>query len=711
MTNTVSEQEAAGRARQMLGQMTLQEKIGQMHQSFMLDEDIQTLAKNGEAGSMIFAMSALAGRDRTDAARAEYANHIQQVAVEGSRLGIPLLLARDVIHGHRTVFPIPLGQAATWDPTVAQIGNEIAAREATADGIKWAFAPMMDIARDARWGRIAEGYGEDPFLASAFAAAAVRGFQGDDVRHPEHMLACAKHFAGYGAAEGGRDYDRADISERTLRDVYLPPFHAAVQAGVATLMSGFHDYQGIPVAANRHLLTGILREEWGFAGLVVSDWAAVKELIPHGVAANELEAARLALHAGVDMDMVVGVYRRKLAEALQKGNVSIEEIDRAVERILRVKFLAGLFENPYTDPDRAAQVMLTPEHRAAARHAAVESMVLLKNERNLLPLRGGYRKIIVMGPLATAQSELFGSWTLDGRGEDVTSIAEAVQQTAPESMNTRVVIGSERFDAALFAARSADVAILVVGEHPQRSGEAGSTSTLELPAGQRQMLEALTDLGIPVVLVVIAGRALALSREVKLADAVLYAWHPGVEGGFAIADVLWGREAPSGRLPVSLPRATGQVPIYYSHKNTGRPASEASFSVGYVDVAPTPLFPFGYGLSYAAFAYRNLRVEQHKQRVEIGVEVENISELSEGKEVVQLYVRDLVGSVTRPVKELKGFQKITLRPGQVQTVRFTLQPEDLCFTRADDTWGWEPGKFHVWMGPDSDHGLQGEFTL
>jgi beta-glucosidase len=698
------------RVNELLGQMTLDEKIGQMNQVNLFDESRKEAIRQGAVGSILNAASAFAGKDASLSSNAEVCNACQRVAVEESRLRIPMLFGRDVIHGYRTVFPIPLAQAASWDPELTRQAYEVAAREATADGIKWFFSPMLDIARDPRWGRIAEGFGEDPHLTSAFAAAAVRGIQGDDFTAPDRAIACAKHYAGYGAAEGGRDYDFVDVSMRTLRDVYLPPFKAAVDAGAGTLMSGFHDFSGVPVAANRALLTDILRSEWGFGGFVVSDWNALGELIVHGAAEDGIEAAARAVTAGVDMDMVADVFLRCLGPALQTGRVTQDVIDEAARRILRVKFLAGLFDQPYTDASRAARVILAPEHRALARQFAHESTVLLKNA-GILPLRReNTRRVAVFGPLAHGRGELFGTWTPDGRPEDVTSVADAIREIAPQGFD--LIFPSDHADVALSRAIMADAAIVIAGEHPARSGEASSISTLDLPAGQRELLRALKDNGVPVVLVVLAGRPLAIGREAALADAVLYAWHPGVEGGYAIAEILFGLAAPGGRLPVTFPRAVGQVPIYYNHRNTGRPPAQDIYSSRYIDLPIGPLYPFGYGLGYTRFSYANLEVgtlDRSGSR-EINAEVTNTG-AAEGTEVAQLYVRDLVGSVTRPVKELKGFERVTLKPGEARRVRFMLAREALAFTGLDNQPVVEPGKFHVWVGPNSAEGLQGEFVL
>lgn len=692
----------------LLAQMSLEEKLGQLNQVNPGSEFDPAVLREGKAGSLINASGALTGQGFSDSGSAELSNHFQKLALE-ARLKIPLLFGRDVIHGFRTVFPIPLAQAAAFDPDLAGQAASIAAREATASGIKWTFAPMLDIARDPRWGRVAEGNGEDPFLASQMARAVVKGFQGDDLSAPDKLIACAKHYVGYGAAEGGRDYENGEISEPTLRDVYLPPFHAAVKAGAGTLMSAFIDLNGIPATANRRLLTDVLRGEWGFDGFVVSDWESVKELIHHGVAEDEAHAACLALQAGLDMDMVSGVYLNTLGESLRQGKISMEEIDEAVRRILRIKHRAGLFDQPFTDPLRARRDLLTPEARNLARQFARQSMVLLKNDRDLLPLQG-FRRILVAGPFVHARGELFGTWTPDGRAEDVTPLDEALRQTAPKDVELWF---AEATDLALHLAHHADVVVLLLGEHPVRSGENCNVSDLGLPPGQAEFVQAMAALGKPLVLVVFAGRPLAITQQVSLADAVLYAWHPGIEGGAALGEILFGVEAPSGRLPITFPRATGQVPIYYNQKNSGRPVHpEGQFKTRYLDLPPSPLFPFGFGLTYTRFEYSNLRLSSDTLRgtLEISAEITNIG-ARPGAEIVQLYIRDLVGSLTRPIRELKGFQRVTLQPGESRCVSFTLREEDLAFTHADGTFGVEPGKFHVWVAPDSIGGLRGEFRL
>ncbi len=694
---------------QLLSQMTLDEKIGQLNQITVGADFNPDMLRQGKVGSILNGSSGvLTEQGMTTSTRAETAHYLQQLALE-SRLRIPLIFGRDVIHGYRTVFPIPLAQAAAFDPALAEEAASVAAREASAEGVHWTFAPAVDIARDPRWGRVAEGFGEDPTLGSRMAAAVVRGFQGKDLSSPDTLVACAKHYAGYGAAQGGRDYENSQISEPTLRDIYLPPFESAVRAGVGTLMSAFVDLNGIPATANRRLLTDILRGEWGFDGFVVSDWNSVAELIQHGMAEDRAEAARIALHAGVDMDMVSRAYLETLAASVRDGKVPIGEIDEAVRRILRVKHRAGLFSRPYADPQRAAHSLLAAGARQLARRFARQSMVLLKNDGHLLPLQG-FRRILIAGNFAHARGELFGTWTPDGRAEDVTPLDEALRQTAPKDVE---LMFETHVDLALHVAHYADAVVLVLGEHPSRSGENANVSDLTLPPGQAEFVEAMVALGKPTVLVVFAGRPLAITRQVSQAQAVLYAWHPGIEGGAALAEILFGLEAPGGRLPITFPRATGQVPIYYNHKNSGRPiAVNGAFRTRYIDLPSDPLYPFGYGLTYTTFRYDNLALSDHtlRGRIMVSAEITNAGQRA-GREVVQLYVRDLVGSLTRPVRELKDFQAVDLRPGETRKVTFTITEDMLAFTRADGTRGVEPGRFHVWIAPHSQGGLRGEFRI
>lgn len=694
----------------LLSQMTLEEKIGQLNQYASWGNFEPEVIRQGKAGSVINAVGALTGAGQSESSDAEICNHIQSMAME-SRLKIPLIFGRDVIHGYRTVFPIPLGQAAAFNPELAEQASAVAAREASADGVKWTFAPMLDIARDPRWGRIAEGNGEDPYLGALLAAAVVRGFQGSDYSAPDKIVACAKHYVGYGAAEGGRDYDNGEISEPTLRDVYLPPFHAAVEAGVGTLMSAFLDLNGVPASANRRLLTDVLRGEWGFDGFVVSDYDSVIELINHGVAEDRADASALALRAGVDMDMASRAYVETMAANLQAGKISLAEIEEGARRILRIKQRAGLFEHPYTDPARASRDILGEADRDLARQFARQSMVLLKNSDHILPLDPTrFKRILLAGNFLHATAELFGCWTPDGRGETVTPLDTALRQVAPKGFD---LWQADYVDQAIDHASQCDAVVLLLGEYPNRSGENNNVTDLGLPPGQAQFIQAVAAMGKPVVLVVFAGRSLALGSIVPQVDALLYAWHPGIEGGAALGDILFGLEAPSGRLPVTFPRVTGQVPFYYNHKNTGRPLNSSNFfRVRYADSPNTPLYPFGYGLSYTTFAYNNLSLSSETMQgsLQVSADVTNTGSRA-ASEVVQLYIRDLIGSLTRPVRELKGIQRIALQPGATRRVTFTLNESDLAFTRADGVFGVEPGRFHVWIAPDSASGLQGEFKL
>ena len=693
----------------LLSQMTLEEKIGQLNQYIARDHFDPEMIRQGRAGSIINASGALTGSGFSESSTAETCNEIQKLALD-SPTGIPLIYGRDVIHGYRTVFPIPLAQAASFNTELAGQAASIAALEATADGVKWTFAPMIDIARDPRWGRVAEGAGEDPFLGSQMAAAVVKGFQGDDYSAPDKLVACAKHYVGYGAAEGGRDYDAGEISEPTLRDVYMPPYEAAVKSGVATLMSAFLDLNGVPASGNRRMLTDVLRGELGFDGFVVSDWDSVLELVNHGIAEDPADAGAIALHAGVDMDMVSGTYLNTLAESLKNGKVTQDDIDEAVRRILRIKLRAGLFDRPFTDTARTIRDLLRSESRSLAREFARETMVLLKNENGLLPLQSNFKRIGLIGPLVHATGELFGCWTPDGRASDVTSLSDGLKQVAPKGVE---VWTAHHADQSVAMIPEVDAVVLVVGEYPNRSGENNNVSDLGLPPGQAELVEAVVSIGKPVVLVVLAGRPLAITKQVRLADAVLYAWHPGIEGGAALGEILFGTHSPSGRLPITFPRATGQVPVYYNQKNSGRPLTpDGLFRTRYVDLPTAPLFPFGYGLTYTTFEYSNLKLssETMRSKLEISADITNTGKCA-GKELAQLYVRDLVGSLTRPVRELKGFQHVELNPGETRHVTFTLNEESLAFTRADGTKGVEPGTFHVWIAPDSQSGLQGQFKL
>jgi beta-glucosidase len=692
----------------LIGQMTIEEKVGQLNQAHPEGWQNTEMICQGKVGSLLNASGALTGQGSSDSVGAEITNTLQQAALE-TRLKIPLIFGRDVIHGYRTVFPIPLAQAASFNLDLTYKAASVSAQEATASGIKWTFAPMLDIARDPRWGRVAEGNGEDPYLGVRMAQSLVLGYQGDDMALPNKLVACAKHYVGYGSAEGGRDYDNGEISDPTLRDIYLPPFQSAIQAGVGTVMSAFLDLNGIPATANHHLLTDVLRGEWGFDGFVVSDWESIAELIPHGIAENRSQAAILALHAGVDMDMVSHVYLDTLLNDVQAGRVPIQEIDEAVRRILRIKHRAGLFDHPFTDPRRFSREVLTDESRLLARQFARESMVLLKNEDNILPLRT-FQRILVAGDFINARAELFGTWSPDGQAEDVVPLHQGVKDSAPKDVEFWF---ADDLDQAMKYALQVDVVILMLGEHPRRSGENANLSDLTLSPSQAEFMDRMVAIGKPIVLVVFAGRPLVITRQLSQADAVLYAWHPGIEGAAALGEILFGANAPTGHLPITFPRATGQAPIYYNHKNSGRPVTmDGQFTSRYIDLPNTPLFPFGYGLSYTAFEYSNLKVSQPSLHGQILVSAEITNSGGQaGNELVQLYVRDLVGSLTRPVRELKGFQRLELQSGETRSVSFTLDEEMLSFTHADGTWGIEAGRFQVWIAPDSASGLSGEFNI
>ncbi|WP_219722133.1 glycoside hydrolase family 3 N-terminal domain-containing protein [Deinococcus planocerae] len=699
----------AKRVEALLARMTLEEKVGQFHQGHNLGDADAADIRLGRVGSAIVASSATAGNDRQERVRAATLNRLQRVAVKESRLGIPLLFARDVIHGHRTVAPIPLGQAASWSPEHVRRCAEVAAREARADGITWVFTPMLDIARDGRWGRIAESFGEDPYLAARLAEAAVRGYQGDDLGDGEHVAACAKHFVGYGAVEGGRDYNTLEVSAYTLHNVHLPSFRAAVRAGVASVMSAFCDLNGLPVAASPDLLRRILRDDLGFGGVLVTDWEGVLELTRHGVAGDGKEAARQAFLAGNDVDMVSGLYRDHLPGLIRAGRVPPERLDEAVRRVLTLKFRLGLFERPYVDEGEAARVQFTPEHRAATLDLARRSPVLLQNRGDLLPLGAGIR-VGVFGAAATWRGQLFGTWTLDGEAGDVPTLLEAVRKVHP---GPHEVWHTANIDEALDWARQTDVVIVALGETPTRSGEDHSVASLDLPAGQPEMLEALHALGVRVVTVVFSGRPLVLTRVVRASEAVLLAWHPGVCGGEAVAEILYGLVNPSGHLPVSLPRQTGQLPAHYSFKPTGRPLATFPQAYRLSDERDSPLFPFGFGLSYTRFEFSNLWVDPEVplgQPVRVTVAVKNVGERA-GETVAQLYLRDVVASRTRPVRELRGFERVALEPGACRQVAFTLTADDLSFSDETGTPRLEPGEFRVLVGENSSVTLEGAFRL
>jgi beta-glucosidase len=705
---------------QLLRSMSLEEKIGQMVQSDLTwKQDIPALIRAGRIGSL------LSSHDP------EIINQYQKIAVEESRLGIPLLIANDVIHGYRTIFPIPLALSCAWDPDLIEQVAHASAVEATASGTHWNFSPMVDICRDPRWGRVAEGAGEDPFLGSAAAAAWVRGYQSDGLPGGKRLAACVKHFAAYGGAEAGKDYNTVDMSERRLRSDYLPPYQAALQAGAATVMTSFNELNGIPATGNRWLLQELLREEWGFDGVLISDYDAIGELIFHGYAQDHRQAALQSALAGVDIDMMGDAYHFHLADLVRDGQIPEDFIDAAVRRILELKLDLGLFEDPFVEAASTASYLMQPETLELARQAAEASMVLLKNEGGLLPLQPEGKRIALIGPLADERQSLLGSWSCAGRPEETPSLAESLRLALPSGSSLVTARGCEvegeepgfesSLAAALEAAAGADLVILAVGETEAMSGEAHSRAHLGLPGRQQELVEAVAAAGKPAVLLLFTGRPLAIPWIAEHIPALLLAWQGGTCTGAAAANLLLGRASPSAKLSICFPRAVGQIPIYYAHKNTGRPAysqgvtqfNEAHRAV-FLDESPKPLFPFGYGLAYTSFAYENLAVETPSLRSDgtltLTVQVRN-SGARAGQEIVQCYVRDLVGSVTRPVKELKGFQKISLEPGESRTVRFEIPAASLGFWDQEMQYRVEPGEFKVWVGPSSEAGLEGSFRV
>ncbi len=706
----------------LLSSMTLEEKLGQMSQSTSMrapiSGQIRQEIRQGRWGSFLNAGSP---QDRAEA---------QRIAVQESRLRIPLLFGRDVIHGYRTIFPIPLGQSASWDPELIGQAAEVAAREASAAGIHWTFAPMLDITRDPRWGRIAETLGEDPYLTSTLGAAMVRGFQGRSLDARNSVAACAKHYVGYGAAEAGRDYNSTFIPEIQLRDVFLPPFHAAVEAGVASVMTAFNALNGVPATGNEFTIRQVLRKEWNFGGLVVSDYESVLEMVKHGFAEDPADAAAKAVRAGVDMEMVSTTYFDKLKQLVEQGAVPMATIDDSVRNILRLKYRLGLFERPERT---AVEPPMTAASADVATRLAAESVVLLKND-GALPLAKSVGKIAVIGPLANSPVDQMGSWSMDASTEDVQTPLESLRKRLGtnrvvyvQGMKDSRDLSQDQFRAAVDAARPADVILLFLGEEQILSGEAHSRAFLNLPGAQEALAEQVASAGKPIVTIVMAGRPLTFQNVAARSNAVLYAWHPGSMGGPALADLLFGDRVPSGKLTVTFPRTVGQIPIYYAHLNTGRPTppGEAGIPMGnpvnpqgytskYLDVDFTPEYPFGFGLSYATFDYRNLRLSSPRMTrggtLTVSVEVANTGSRA-GDEVAQLYIRDVTGSVARPVRELKGFQRVHLKPGEARTVSFTVAEKDLAFYNPSMQRVTEPGDFDVWIAPNSDGGLQRRFTL
>ena len=715
------EERIAARVDSVLALMSLDEKIGQLNQlSFgigwgptvkvSVPDEYKQQIREGKIGSFLNAIGA------------EFTYELQKVAVQESRLKIPLLFGLDVIHGFKTTFPVPLGEAATWQPELVEMSAHYQALEAASAGIHWTFSPMVDIARDPRWGRIMEGAGEDPYLGSLMAAAHVRGYQGN--LSNLNILACVKHYAGYGGAEGGRDYNTVDFSERTFRDIYLPPYKAGVEAGAHTLMASFNEIGGIPASGSKYLLNDILRDEWGFKGFVVSDWNSIGEMINHGFASDLKHAGEISLNAGLDMDMESRSYITYLKELVQEGKVNESVIDESVRKILRIKFMLGLFDDPfrYCSKEREQKNIMTDEIKNASLDVAKRSFVLLKNKNNILPLKKDYEKIAVIGPLANSKLDPLGEWNALGIEEDVTSVLEGLKKYVGDKSEILYSEGCEitdpskhGFNDAIDKANKSDLIILCVGESRSMSGEAYSRSSLDLPGVQEFLAKELLKTGKPIVTVLMNGRPLSINWLNDNVDAILETWFAGTMTGDAVAQVFFGEYNPSGKLPVTFPRTVGQVPIYYNHKNTGRPGDEKNrYTSKYLDLPLTPLYPFGYGLSYTTFNYSDVTLSTDKltdkDSIVVSVRVKNTGDY-DGEEVVQLYIQDLVGSVTRPVKELKGFKKVMIRRGDEKTINFIIKEKDLRFTAADMKFKSEPGLFKVYVGTNSVDLIESQFEL
>ena len=693
---------------ELISKMTLDEKIGQLVQIVRIDKEDEHLVRDSKVGSILI------GTYKSP----EEVNRIQKIAVEETRLGIPLIFANDIIHGYHTIFPIPLGEASSWNPALVKEACGIAAFESASEGTRWTYAPMVDIARDPRWGRIMEGSGEDPYLGSVFASARVEGFQGDDLKDKTKIAACSKHYVAYGGAEGGRDYNTVDISERTLREVYLVPFHSAVNSGVASIMSAFNDLDGVPASANHFTLIEILRNEWNWDGVVISDYNSIGEIIHHRFAKDKEEAALKGFTAGVDIDMVGDtidgdVYSPNLKHLVKNGFISEEQIDNSVRNVLRMKFKLGLFDNPYTNVEFFKTNNLRQMYKdSIALQLAKESIVLLKNENNLLPLKKDIKKIALIGPLANNDEDPMGVWAGAGNPEDVVTVYQGLKNLLPGGSEINFVQGCDftgsdttGFDEAVDVTKSSDVVIMVVGEERGMSGEASSKTNLNLPDIQEKLVKRIYAIGKPVIVVLMNGRPLTINWISENIPAVIEAWFLGDQTGNAIAQVLFGDYNPSGKLTVTFPRSTGQIPIYYYQKSTGRPFKDDNkFTSKYLDSPNTPLYPFGYGLSYTSFSYENIKIEKSKMNKsdinKVLIDITNTGKYY-GEEVVQLYIRDEFASITRPVKELKSFKKIKLNSGDTKTVEFDIYPEMLSFLNINMKPVVEPGKFKVMIGGNS----------
>ncbi len=734
MSHIEQETQVAARVEALLGRMSLEDKIGQLTQiggaAFAPGPRPEEVIRRGGAGSVLWLNDT------------KQFNALQKIAVEESPSKIPLLFALDVIHGYHTIFPTPLAMAASWDPSVAERAQAVAAREARAAGLHWTFGPMVDIARDARWGRIVEGAGEDPFLGAAMAAAQVRGFQGPALGAPDRLIACAKHFAGYGAADGGRDYDPVYLPEGRLRNVYLPPFEAACKAGAGTFMSAYMDLNDVPASGNHFLLHDILRGEWGFEGFVVSDAMAVGSLVTQGFARDGRDAACRALQAGLNMDMASGTYAQHLAGLVEDGTLQVADIDAAVRPILAIKVRLGLFEQPYADESRLAQVIAQPEHRQEARRAAQRSMVLLRNEGRLLPLPKNLKNVAVIGPLADSKEATEGSWMVFGHTPAAVTVLEGIRARLPgarveyapgpeirrdvPSFFEDMMPGAKKtpqtpeqaetaFQAAVTTARSADLVIMVLGENADMAGEAASRASLDLPGRQDELLRAVVALGKPVVLVLLNGRPLSICWAAENVPAILEAWEPGSEGGHAVADILFGDVNPGGKLPVTFPRKASHAPLYYARNLTHSPESGRMYRSRYWDGPTTPLYPFGFGLSYTTFSIANLKVAVPQIKVgdsvAVTADVTNTGPVM-GDEVVQLYIHQQAGNDSRPMRELKGFERLTLQPGETRTVTFSLGPAELGYWSTNaGRWVQDAAAFDIWIGADSLATLHAGLTV
>ena len=669
--------------------------------------------KSGKAGTLLNAFTA------------DYTRELVQLSVDSTRLGIPIILGYDVIHGHRTIFPFPMAEACSWDLEAMGKSARIAAVEASAEGIHWTFAPMVDISRDPRWGRVMEGAGEDTWLGSKIAEVRVKGFQGDDISKNNTILACTKHFAAYGAPEAGRDYGTVDMSKRVLMEIYMPPFQATVDAGVKTFMTAFNELDGVPSTGNKWLWTDLLRGEWGWDGFIVTDYTAINEMVPHGVAGDLYDASVLAANAGIDVDMVGDAYINNLKKAVENGDVKESTIDAAVYQILKAKYELGLFEDPYryNDATREKKEILSPEKVAFARKSAAESMVLLKNDKEVLPFSKDIKTIAVIGPLADEKEDLIAAWSAAGdRANRPVTVLEGVKNKVGDNVKVLYAKGTEvegtstkGFAEAIKIAKQADVVLLAIGEKYWMSGEAASKSNIDMPGNQEALAKEIFKANKNTAIILMNGRPLTIEELDKTAPAILETWFAGTEAGNAIADVVFGDYNPAGKLVMTFPRNVGQIPIYYNHKNTGRPLDpNEKYTTKYLDVPNTPLYPFGYGLSYTTFEYSNLKVDKNEitedQIVNISIDVKNTGNY-DGEEVVQMYIHDVVGSVTRPVRELRGFEKVMLKKGETKTIKLSLNKKDLSFYRLDMTFGTEPGKFDVYVGGSSDAEDKVSFTL